>query len=82
MQRIKSSNNSRTIQLKLLCGNQARSQDLEKGGGGGGGAMLKQWEVCKRPWLEFSLTLNQFQTVCPKFETECLGNLKVFSAQN
>ena len=39
--------------------NQARSQDLEKGG-----AILKEWEVCKRPWLEFSLTLNQFQTVC------------------
>ena len=38
---------------------QARSQDLEKGG-----AILKEWEVCKRPWLEFSLTLNQFQTVC------------------
>ena len=35
------------------------SQDLEKGG-----AILKEWEVCKRPWLEFSLTLNQFQTVC------------------
>ena len=29
-----------------------------------GGAILKEWEVCKRPWLEFSLTLNQFQTVC------------------
>ena len=31
--------------------NQARSQDLEKGG-----AILKEWEVCKRRWLEFSLT--------------------------
>ena len=41
---------------------QARSQDLEKGG-----AILKEWEVCKRPWLEFSLTLNQFQTVCQNF---------------
>ena len=41
--------------------------------------------MCKRPSLEFSLTLNQFQTVCPKFETKCLGkigNSKVFSAQN
>ena len=38
---------------------QARSQDLEKGG-----AILKEWEVCKRPRLKFSLTLNQFQTVC------------------
>ena len=59
---------------------QARSQDLEKGG-----AILKEWEVCKRRWLEFSLTLNQFQMVCPKFETKCLGkigNSKVFSAQN
>ena len=59
---------------------QARSQDLEKGG-----AILKEWEVCKRRWLEFSLALNQFQMVCPKFETKCLGkigNSKVFSAQN
>ena len=40
-----------------------------------GGAILKEWEVCKRPWLEFSLTLNQFQTVCPKFETKCLGKI-------
>ena len=59
---------------------QARSQDLEKGG-----AILKEWEVCKRPWLEFSLILNQFQTVCPKLEAKCLGKLgnsKVFSAQN
>ena len=59
---------------------QARSQDLKKGG-----AILKEWEVCIRRWLEFSLTLNQFQTVCPKFETKCLGNIgnsKVFSAQN
>ena len=60
--------------------NQARSQDLKKGG-----AILKEWEVCIRRWLEFSLTLNQFQTVCPKFETKCLGNIgnsKIFSAQN
>ena len=49
---------------------QARSQDLEKGG-----AILKEWEVCKRPWLEFSLILNQFQTVCPKLEAKCLGRL-------
>ena len=51
----------------------------------GGGAILKEWEVCKRPWLEFSLILNQFQTVCPKIETKCLGKLgnsKVFSSQN
>ena len=45
--------------------NQARSQDLKKGG-----AILKEWEVCIRRWLEFSLTLNQFQTVC-----QCLGNV-------
>ena len=48
------------------------------------GAILKEWEVCKRPWLEFSLTLNQFQTVCPKFETKCLGkigNSKIFFRQ-
>ena len=59
---------------------QARSQDLEKGG-----AILKEWEVCKRPWLEFSLILNQFQTVCPKLEAKCLGKLgnsKLFSAQS
>ena len=46
-----------------------------------GGAILKEWEVCKRPWLEFSLILNQFHTVCPKIETKFLGNLgnsKVF----
>ena len=53
--------------LKLLAYRQARSQDLEKGG-----AILKEWEVCKRPWLEFSLILNQFQTVCPKLEAKCL----------
>ena len=50
-----------------------------------GGAILKEWEVCKRPWLEFSLDLNEFHTVCPKIETkflEKLGNSKVFSAQN
>ena len=59
---------------------QARSQDLEKGG-----AILKEWEVCKRPWPEFSLLLNQFHTVCTKIETKFLGNLgnsKLFSAQN
>ena len=58
---------------------QARSQDLEKGG-----AILKKWEVCKRPWLEISLLLNQFHTVCTKVETKFLGNLgnsKLFSAQ-
>ena len=51
----------------------------------GGGAILKEWEVCTRPWLKFSLNLNQFQTVCPKIETKFLGKLgnsKVFSAQN
>ena len=55
---------------------QVRSQDLEKGG-----AILKEWEVCKRPWSEFSLLLNQFHTVCTKIETKFLGNLgnsKVF----
>ena len=65
--------------LEYTC-SQARSQDLEKGG-----AILKEWEVCKRRWLEFSLALNQFQMVCPNFETKCLGkigNSKVFSAQN
>ena len=49
-----------------------------------GGAILKEWEVCKRPWLEFSLILNQFQAVCPKLEAKCLGKLgnsKLFSAQ-
>ena len=59
---------------------QARSQDLEKGG-----AILKEWELCKRPWPEFSLFLNQFHTVCPKIQTKFLGKLgnsKVFSAQN
>ena len=59
---------------------QARSQDLGKGG-----AILKEWELCKQPWLEFSLFLNQFHTVCPKIETNFLGKLgnsKVFSAQN
>ena len=52
----------KTKKILSKCGapGQARSQDLEKGGG----AILKEWEVCKRPWLEFSLTLNQFQTVC------------------
>ena len=40
-----------------------------------GGAILKEWEVCKRPWLEFSLTLNQLQTICPKFEMKCLGKI-------
>ena len=51
----------------------------------GGGAILKEWEVCKRPWPEFSLLLNQFHTVCLKIETKFLGKLgnsKVFSAQN
>ena len=60
---------------------QALSQDLEKWGG----AILKEWEVCKRPWPEFSLFLNQLHTVCPKLETKFLGKLgnsKVFSAQN
>ena len=60
---------------------QARSQDLEKGGG----AILKEWEVCKRPWPKFSLLLNQFHTVGTKIETKFLGNLgnsKLFSAQN
>ena len=50
-----------------------------------GGAILKEWEVCKRPWLEFSWTLNKFQTVCPKIEMKCLGKLgnsKVFSSKN
>ena len=41
----------------------------------GGGAILKEWEVCKRPWLEFSLTWKQFQTVYPKIETR---KIKVF----
>ena len=36
---------------------QARSQDLEKGGGGG--VILKEWEVCKRPWLELSDGLSE-----------------------
>ena len=52
---------------------------------GGGGAILKKWELCKRPWPEFSLFLNQFHTVCPKLETKFLrklGNSNVFSAQN
>ena len=59
---------------------QARSQNLEKGG-----AILKEWEVCKRPWLEFSLILNQFQTDCPIIETKCfgkLGNSQVFLRPN
>ena len=50
-----------------------------------GGAILKEWEVCKQPWLEFSLFLNQLHTVCPKIETKFLGKLrnsKVFFAQN
>ena len=41
--------------------------------------------MCKRPWLEFSLILNQFQTVCPKIEPKFLGklgNCNVFSAEN
>ena len=41
--------------------------------------------MCKRLWLEFSLILNQFQTVCPKLEAKCLGKLgnsKLFSAQS
>ena len=66
--------------MNLPTNNQARSQDLEKGG-----AILKEWEKCKRPWPEFSLFLNQFHTVCPKIETKFLGKLgnsKVFSAQN
>ena len=49
-----------------------------------GGAFLKEWEKCKRPWPEFSLCLNQNHTVCPKIETEFLGELgnsKVFSVQ-
>ena len=49
-----------------------------------GGAILKEWEVCKRPSPEFSLFLNQFHTVCPKIETKFLGKLgnsNVFSAQ-
>ena len=40
--------------------------------------------MCKRPWPEFSLFLNQFHTVSPKIETEFLGklwSLNVFSAQ-
>ena len=41
-----------------------------KRGGGGGGAILKEWEKCKRPWPKFSLSLNQFHTVCPKIETK------------
>ena len=65
---------------KLIGSTQARSQDLEKGE-----AFLNEWEVCKRPWPEFSLLLNQFHTVCTKIETKFLGKLgnsKVFFAQN
>ena len=50
-----------------------------------GGAILKEWELCKGPWPEVSLFLNQFHTVCPKIKTKFLGKLgnsKVFSAQN
>ena len=57
----------------------------QPGFGKGGGAILKEWELCKRPWPEFSLFLNQFHTVCPKIETKFLGKLgnsQVFSAQN
>ena len=52
---------------------------------GKGGAFLKEWETCKRFWLEFSLFLNQFQSVCPKIETKFLGKLrnsKVFFRQS
>ena len=50
-----------------------------------GGAILKEWEVCKRSWPEFSLLLNEFHTVFLKIETKFLrkhGNSKVFSTQN
>ena len=30
------------------------------------GAFLKEWDNCKRPWPEFSLLLNQIQTIYPK----------------
>ena len=33
---------------------QARSQDLEKGGG----AILKEWELCQRPWPEIFIVLE------------------------
>ena len=51
---------------------QARSQDLEKGG-----AILKEWEVCKRPWLEFSLTLNQFEMVCQNLRRNVSKSSKI-----
>ena len=34
--------------------------------------------MCKRPWPEFLLFLNQFHTVCPKIETKFLGKLEIF----
>ena len=57
--------------IEIYSYDQARSQDLEKGGG----AILKEWEVCKRPWPELSLLLNQFHTVCTKIETKFFGSL-------
>ena len=42
-----------------------------------GGAILKEWEVCKRPWLEFSLTLNQFQTVCQNLKRNVSKRSKI-----
>ena len=53
---------------------QARSQDLEKGG-----AILKKWEKCKRPWPEFSLSLNQCHTVSPKIKAAFLRNLGILN---
>ena len=46
----------RSWEANLYSCTQARSQDLDKGG-----AILKEWEVCKRPWPEFSLLLNQLR---------------------
>ena len=59
---------------------QARSQDLEKGGG-----YFERVRSVQTTLTRIFIDLNQFQSVCPKFETKCLGkigNSTVFSAQN
>ena len=60
---------------------QARSQDLEKGGGG----YFERVRKVQTTLTQIFIVLNQFHMVCPKIQTKFLGKLgnsKIFSAQN
>ena len=64
----------------IITFNQARSQDLEKGGG-----YFERVRSVQTTLTRIFIDLESVQTVCPKIETKCLGKLgnsKVFSSQN